>query len=420
MSQYETKRSSFQFGSVEKMLMGENSIRSLGSCLKNLKVKRVLVITDSNLVKAGVVENVLEPLRVESIAFEVYDRVRPDPPILNVEEGTRLAKEGHFEAVLGVGGGSSMDVAKSVALMAANPGSLRDYLGIFRPVPERPLPIILVPTTAGTGSEASFGSVLVDEDGGHVKVQIYNYAIIARVAIVDPVMMMGMPPYVTAVTGLDALTHAIESYVNKNNNPYSDALSSQAIRLIGKGLLPAYRNGRDMKARTRMAIGSTLAGMAMSSSGLGINHALAHPVNNRYNVPHGLANGMLLPYTMVYNADFAPERYADIAELLGEDIQDLSPLEAALKGARRVASFNQEMKIPLSLKEIGVKGEDLFPVAQEVLKLYPQLVIFNPKSMNVVEAHGLYKLALEGQEIWAEREEPSGAKLPFRFPLVGG
>ncbi len=349
MNAYETKRSSFQFGSVEKMIMGENSIRSLGSCVRNLKARRVLIVTDSNLVQSGVVENALEPLRVESIDYEIYDQVRPDPPIRNVLEGTRLAKEGRFEAVLGVGGGSSMDVAKSVALMASNPGTLQDYLGIFRPVPVRPLPIILVPTTAGTGSEASFGSVLVDDDNGHVKVQVYNFAIIARAAIVDPIMMMGMPPSVTAVTGLDALTHAIESYVNKNNNPYSDALSSQAVRLIGRGLLAAYHNGKDMRARTQMAIGSTLAGMAMSSSGLGINHALAHPINNRYNVPHGLANGMLLPYSMAYNADFAPERYADIAEFLGEDIQDLSSLEAAIKGARKVAAFNREMKIPAAL-----------------------------------------------------------------------
>jgi alcohol dehydrogenase class IV len=270
------------------------------------------------------------------------------------------------------------------------------------PVQEKPLPLIVVPTTAGTGSELSFAAVFSDHEAKK-KTQIYNYEIVPLVAIIDPIMMMNAPAGLTAAAGFDALVHAIESYVCKNANPYSEALSAKAIGLLIKGLVPACTNGKNMKARAQMAYGSTFAGMAMSASGLGINHALAYPLTTHHDAPHGTANAVFLPYSMTFNAQEVPEKYANIAELMGIDVRGLAPKEASLKGIELIVSLLEELKVPKTIQDFGVKPEE-FPVfAETILIDYVPLCMFNPRSMNPFEAYELYQNAYNGDRIWKEK-----------------
>jgi len=399
MYDFETPRSPFQFVSPRRMIMGENSIKSLGQVVKGYGVGKVLLVTDKVLRELGVLEPAIESLDLAGIEFDIFDDVEPNPTIENVEHGIEMVKKERFDIVIGIGGGSPLDVAKGVALMATNPGKVNDYLGMFLPVPEKPLPIILVPTTAGTGSELSFAAVYSDH-AAQKKTQIYNYELVPLVAIVDPIMMMGCPSKLTAASGLDALTHAIESYVCKNGNPYSEALAAQAIRLIIKGLVPASKDGNDMKARTQMALGSTFAGMAMSASGLGVNHALAYPLTTHHNVPHGTANAVFLPYSMAFNAEEVPEKYANIAEFMGLETTGLSPKEASLKAIETIVSILEELGIPTTIGDFGVKEDELFSFAELIIRDYAPLCMYNPRCMSPFDAYDLYQNALKGDPIW--------------------
>jgi len=402
MYDFETPRSTFQFVSPRRIIMGENSITSLGQIVKSYKVDKALLVTDKVLRELGALQPAIESLELVGIAFDIFDNVEPNPTIANVELGIEMAKKEGFDIVIGIGGGSPLDVAKGIALMATNPGKVNEYLGMFLPVPEKPLPLILVPTTAGTGSELSFGAVFSDHEA-HKKTQIYNYDVIPLVAFIDPIMMMGCAAKLTAASGFDALTHAVESYVTKNANPYSEALAAQAIRLISKGLVPATKDGRNMKARTQMAFGSTFAGMAMSASGLGINHAIAYPLTTHHNVPHGTANAVFMPYTMTFNAEEVPEKYANIAELMGLNTSGLSAKKASLKAIEEVVRFLDELEIPKNIKEFGIKEDELFGFAEIIIRDYVPLCMFNPRCMGPFEAYGLYLNALNGDQIWTTK-----------------
>lgn len=402
MYDFETPRSTFQFVSPRRIVMGENSITSLGQIVKSYKVGKALLVTDKVLRELGALDPAIESLYLAGIEFDIFDDVEPNPTIANVEFGIEMAKKEAFDIVIGIGGGSPLDVAKGISLMATNPGKVNDYLGMFLPVPEKPLPLILVPTTAGTGSELSFGAVFSDHEA-HKKTQIYNYEVIPLVAFIDPIMMMGCPSKLTAASGFDALVHAIESYVTKNSNPYSEALAAQAIRLISKGLVPATKDGKNMKARTQMALGSTFAGMAMSASGLGINHALAYPLTTHHNVPHGTANAVFMPYTMTFNAEEVPEKYANVAELMGLETSGLSPKKASLKAIEEILRFLDELGIPKNIKEFGIKEDELFGFAEIIIRDYVPLCMFNPRCMGPFEAYELYLNALNGDHIWTTK-----------------
>lgn len=402
MYDFETPRSTFQFVSPRRIVMGENCITSLGQIVKSYKIGKALLVTDKVLREIGALKPAIESLELAGIKFDIFDDVEPNPTIANVDLGIEMAKKEGFDIVIGIGGGSPMDVAKGIALMATNPGKVNDYLGMFLPVPEKPLPLILVPTTAGTGSELSFGAVYSDHEA-HKKTQIYNYDVIPLVAFIDPIMMMGCPTQLTAASGFDALTHAVESYVTKNANPYSEALAAQAIRLISKGLVPATKDGKNMKARTQMALGSTFAGMAMSASGLGINHAIAYPLTTHHNVPHGTANAVFMPYTMTFNAEEVPEKYANIADLMGLETSGLSPKKASLKAIEEVVRFLDELEIPKNIREFGIKEDELFGFAEIIIRDYVPLCMFNPRCMGPFEAYGLYLNALNGDQIWTTK-----------------
>ena len=399
MYDFGTPRSTFQFVSPRRIIMGENSITSLGQIVKGYQAGKALIVTDRVLRELNVLEPAIVSLELAGIEYGIFDDVEPNPTIDNVEHGIEMAKKGGFDLVVGVGGGSPLDVAKGIALMATNPGKINDYLGMFLPVQQKPLPIILVPTTAGTGSELSFAAVFSDHTQ-QKKTQIYNYEIVPQVAIIDPIMMMGCPSKLTAASGFDALTHAIESYVCKNGNPYSEALAAQAIRLISKGLVPASKDGNDMKARTQMALGSAFAGMAMSASGLGVNHALAYPLTTHHNVPHGTANAVFLPYSMAFNAEEVPEKYANIAEFMGLETTGLSPKEASLKAIETIVSMLEKLEIPKTIGNFGVKEDELFSFAELIIRDYAPLCMFNPRCMSPFHAYGLYQNALKGDQIW--------------------
>lgn len=341
-------------------------LQRLPELLKARRRKRVFIVTDPGLRKAGLLEAVSACLISAGLEVAFYDRVRPDSGSHLIEEATRQAKHFGPDTVLGLGGGSSLDTAKSVALMSVASGTLRDYLGLGN-VQDRPLPIVAVPTTAGTGSEVSLWSVFTDDDTGG-KVAIGSVLLYPEIAVCDPELTMNLPPAVTAATGMDALAHAIECYTNNACQPISGALTLRAMELIGRHLRTAVLDGQDRNARYQMLLASTMAGMAMNSTRLGLAHALAMPLGSRpFCIPHGVANAITLPHVMRFNAGAEPERYASVAAALGEHTNG-SPADAAARSVDAVRRLAADIGIPAGLATVGFQKEAIPAVAAEAMK----------------------------------------------------
>lgn len=345
---------------------GFGMLQRLPELLKARRRKRVFIVTDPGLRKAGLLEAVSACLISAGLEVAFYDRVRPDSGSHLIEEATRQAKHFGPDTVLGLGGGSSLDTAKSVALMSVASGTLRDYLGLGN-VQDRPLPIVAVPTTAGTGSEVSLWSVFTDDDTGG-KVAIGSVLLYPEIAVCDPELTMNLPPAVTAATGMDALAHAIECYTNNACQPISGALTLRAMELIGRHLRTAVLDGQDRNARYQMLLASTMAGMAMNSTRLGLAHALAMPLGSRpFCIPHGVANAITLPHVMRFNAGAEPERYASVAAALGEHTNG-SPADAAARSVDAVRRLAADIGIPAGLATVGFQKEAIPAVAAEAMK----------------------------------------------------
>lgn len=357
----------FRYDLPTSVEFGNGSVRLIADRVKQFGGTRVLIVSDPGVVKAGIVERVVEPLVDASLPFIQYADVESDPAIESVEKGIRVAKEGQCDLVIGVGGGSALDTAKAVGLMLGNDGSVRDYIGINK-VPHRGAPVIAIPTSAGTGSEITIWSVLTDRQA-NAKVSVGSVHNCPSLAICDPELTVTLPAHITAATGLDALTHAVESYVNKATQPISEALARRAIELISSNLRLAVVQGDNLEARYGMLLGSLMAAMAFNPTRLGLSHALAMPLGAQFHIPHGVVNAILLPEVMQFNIIGNVQKYADIAVIMsGMSVPaDKTLRELAEDSVGAVRLLRSDVRLRETLSDYGVQETDLPSVAAEAM-----------------------------------------------------
>ncbi len=340
---------------------------SLPDHVRALGGHKAFVVTDPGIRGAGILDPVIASLDRGGIPFGLYDQVTADSGSSLIGEAVDALNASGADVVVGLGGGSALDTGKAVAALATNPGSPLDYVGLHK-IRNRPLPMIAVPTTAGTGSEVSFWSVFTDDER-KLKVAMGGVLLYPAVALCDPDLTLGLPAALTASTGLDALAHAIECYTNNACQPISAALALEAMTLIGAHLRSAALNGRDRRARYAMMLASTMAGMAMNPTRLGLAHALAMPLGSwDLKIPHGLAIAVTLPVVMEFNAPAAPERFAAVARALGEPVEGYSVVEAAVRAARAVRRLADSIGIPKGLSDCGFREGDVERVVEEAMK----------------------------------------------------
>jgi alcohol dehydrogenase len=349
--------------------------------------RRVLLVTDPGVVQAGLLEVPQKALAVEGLTVEVFDGVEPDPPVRVVDACMQMVREKGIDLVVGLGGGSALDVAKGAAALAPNEGKALDYVGIDT-VPKRGLPKILIPTTAGTGSEATRVFVMTDEADNTKKV-VYSNFLLAEVAILDPLLTLSLPPAVTADTGMDALVHAIEAYVSVNTTPFAEILSLAAIRLIAANLPKACAKGSQVEPRYYMLLAANLAGTAFTSGGLGAVHGLAYVLGTEYHLSHGRSNAIMLPRVMEYNLSGNFRKYAEIAEALGEPVTGLAPRIAAAKAVVAVNRLLEIIDLPANLAAYGIPKSDLPKLVAGGLK-QSRLFVPNPRDLTEKDVAAIY------------------------------
>lgn len=354
--------------------------------------KKVMLITDNDLVKFGVAAKVEEVLKGAEIPYEVFSEIKPNPTIKNVLDALAAFKASGADCIVALGGGSSIDTAKAVGIINNNPefGDVRSLEGVA-PTKHRAVPTFALPTTAGTAAEVTINYVITDEENKK-KMVCVDPNDIPMCAVIDCELMMSMPKGLTAATGMDALTHAIESYITPGAWTMSDMFETKAIELIHEHLYNAVQNGQDVVAREGMAEAQYIAGMGFSNVGLGIVHSMAHPLGAFYDTPHGVANALLLPYVMEYNADSpARPKYLGIAKAMGVNTEGMSVDEGVKAAIEAVKALSISINIPQRLSEIGVKKEDLHDLA--VAAFNDVCTGGNPRPTSVEEIEQLYHIA---------------------------
>ena len=349
-----------------ELFFGDGAAAQTGTKAQELGLKKALLVTDKGVLDAGILGDLEKSLKETGIDYKIFSEVEPEPTIQGIEAGTKMLKDFGAEGVIGVGGGSALDSAKAIAIMATNSGKIFDFVG-FGKVPVQPLPIIAIPTTAGTGSEATFWSVLADKTQG-MKLSVGGWNVMPTLAIVDPKLTESLPPAITATTGMDALVHAMEAYVSTNCQPISEGLAYHAMKLIARSLRQAVNHWKDAKAREDMIIGSLIAALAFNITRLGNAHALAIPLGIKYHIPHGEVNAILLPWVMQYNLPACPEKYIEIAKLFGEDTCGLTPMEGAQKSVKAIKELLRDIGIKDGLKKWNVKENELAEIAAKAVK----------------------------------------------------
>ncbi len=376
------------FYSPNKVLFGPNTVKNVGNEVLQLGGKKVLIITDPGVVQANLIEPIKASLDGAGISWVVYDQVKPEPPVACVEEAVARLKSEKCDLLIGVGGGSSLDVTKAVSLKATNDMSVLEMCGLDL-VKRRGVPKILIPTTSGTGSEITRVSVLVN-DKQNVKTVINSLYTLADVAIVDPLLTLTVPPKVTAETGMDALVHVIETYVATSATPFSDILAERALDWIAQYLPMAWAKGSNLEARYYMSLASTVAGMAFASGGLGAVHALAYPVGTEFRLSHGRSNAIMLPHVMRYNLSGEPEKYAMIAHLMGKDVEGFSAMEAAEVSVEAVKELLSIVQISYHLRDYGVPKEAIPKLVDGGMK-FARLFTVNPRDLSEKDVRSIYE-----------------------------
>jgi alcohol dehydrogenase len=347
-------------------IMGNGCLDEAMIAIRNYGFRKALIVTDAGLAKAGVASMVAEKLAMQDIDSLVFDGAKPNPSIDNVEQGLAKLQQGQCDFVISLGGGSPHDCAKGIALCATNGGHIRDYEGVDRSSKPQ-LPLIAINTTAGTASEMTRFCIITDESR-HVKMAIVDRNVTPLLSVNDPALMVAMPKGLTAATGMDALTHAIEAYVSTAANPITDACAIKAIGMISNNLREAVRDGSDLVARENMAYAQFLAGMAFNNASLGFVHAMAHQLGGFYDLPHGVCNAVLLPHVQSFNAMVCADRLTDVAHAMGADIRGFSPEEGAQAAITAIRTLAKDVEIPAGLRELGAKLQDIPVLATNALK----------------------------------------------------
>jgi len=377
----------FNYFSPTKVIFGEGSIGELPMEVGALG-KKAFLVTDPGLLETGLVEAVKRKLG--DLLAGVYSDVPQDSGMDVVDRGAESALSAGADVIVSLGGGSVIDTAKGICIVLKEGGSLRNFQGM-QMLTRLQTPHVVIPTTAGTGSEVTSGAVVLDKDQGQ-KIIIFEYFNTPRVAILDPRMTENLPAHLTASTGMDAMTHAVESYVAQTRNPISDSAALHAIKLIVKHLPLAVSNGGDLAARGQMQIAALLAGWAFSNAMVGLVHAMAHSLGAVCRVPHGLANGILLPHVMRYNLDEIPDLTADIAEAMGAAATEMDISDNAVAAANNMEAFAQSVGLNQRLKDLGVTEDQLKECAE--LSMSDGSIIYNPKMvMDAEEVFSIYRAA---------------------------
>ncbi|EPJ95375.1 MULTISPECIES: L-threonine dehydrogenase [Pseudomonas] len=347
-------------------IMGNGCLDEAMTAIRNYGFRKALIVTDAGLAKAGVATLIAEKLALQDIDSVIFDGAKPNPSIANVEAGLRVLKEHHCDFIVSLGGGSPHDCAKGIALCATNGGHIRDYEGVDRSAKPQ-MPLVSINTTAGTASEMTRFCIITDEER-HVKMAIVDRNVTPLLSVNDPELMVAMPKGLTAATGMDALTHAIEAYVSTAANPITDACAIKAMELISQNLRQAVNDGKDLTARENMAYAQFMAGMAFNNASLGFVHAMAHQLGGFYDLPHGVCNAVLLPHVQTFNASVCAARLTDVAHALGADVRGLSPEEGAQAAIAAIRTLARDVEIPAGLRDLGAKLDDIPILATNALK----------------------------------------------------
>ena len=371
-------------------LIGDGCLNDAMQAIRGYGFRHALIVTDAGLARAGVAAKVAALLQAQDIEATIFSGAQPNPTVANVEAGLALLRDKGCDCVISLGGGSPHDCAKGIALVATNGGHIGDYEGVDKSA--RPqLPLIAINTTAGTASEMTRFCIITDQ-ARHIKMAIVDRNVTPILSVNDASLMLAKPAALTAATGMDALTHAIEAYVSTAATPITDACALQAVRLIAANLRTAVANGQDRHAREQMAYAQFLAGMAFNNASLGYVHAMAHQLGGFYDLPHGVCNALLLPHVEAFNASVAAGRLADVAAAMGEDVAALDAAAAAeccLAAIRRLAA---DIDIPASLSQLGVQEADIPLLAANALK--DACGLTNPRPASQAEIEAIFRQAL--------------------------
>lgn len=372
-------------------LMGVGAHKEIGKQVKVLGGKKPFICTDKGITNAGIADQIAQVVKAEcGVDPVIFDGTQPNPTDKNVHEGLEMFQSKGCDLIISLGGGSSHDCGKGIGIVASNGGNIRDYEGVDKSSKPMP-PFIAVNTTAGTASEMTRFCIITDTSR-HVKMAIVDWRVTPNLAIDDPLLMMGMPAGLTAATGMDALTHAVEAYVSIIATPITDACAIKAIELVAGNLRAAVANGSDMEARDKMCYAQFLAGMAFNNASLGHVHAMAHQLGGFYDLPHGICNAILLPHVERFNLIAKMDRFVDIAVAMGENVEGLSTRAAADLALESIKTLSVDVGIPAGLAELGVKEADLKTMAENAQK--DACGLTNPRCPSLDDVIGIYKNAM--------------------------
>ncbi|ASI93712.1 MULTISPECIES: L-threonine dehydrogenase [Vibrio] len=371
-------------------LMGAGCLKDATDSIQSQGFKKGLIVTDKILNQIGVVKQVQDLLTERDVETVVFDGTQPNPTIGNVNAGLTLLSDNECDFVISLGGGSPHDCAKGIALVASNGGKIADYEGVDQSAKPM-MPLIAINTTAGTASEMTRFCIITDEER-HIKMAIVDKHTTPLISVNDPELMLAKPASLTAATGMDALTHAVEAYVSIAATPITDAVAIKAIELIQAHLRTAVKNGEDLEAREQMAYAQFMAGMAFNNASLGYVHAMAHQLGGFYDLPHGVCNAILLPHVQRYNAQVCPERLRDVAKAMGVDVEGMSAEQGAAAAIDAIVVLAKDVGIPSGIKELGAKLEDIPTLADNALK--DACGFTNPKQATHEEISKIFEEAM--------------------------
>ncbi len=383
--------SNFFFSTVSDVVVGADTSNQLGRIAADLGIRRALIVTDLGIIQLGLLDSAIKSLDIHKIEYSIYSDVIADPPERVVVDAVIAAQAFGCDGVVGFGGGSSMDVAKLLAVLITGEQALSDIYGVDQITSPR-LPLIQVPTTAGTGSEATMVSIITT--GETTKAGVVSRTLLADKIILDARLTVGLPAHVTAATGIDAMVHAIEAYTSKRlKNPLSDMLAREALRLLSGSIVTAVKQGGNLEARADMLLGAMLAGQAFANAPVAAVHALAYPLGGNYHIPHGLSNSLVLPHVLRFNGPVASDLYAEIAPLImPNQILPEDTVAATEMLADHFLSLAADLGLQTTLREMNIPESDLPKLAEDAM-LQQRLLINNPRELDLEDALGIYQQA---------------------------
>ncbi len=381
----------FLYSAVSDVLVGPDTSRQLGDLAAGMGIKRALIVTDPGIIQFGLLDAAIENLKANNIELSIYSDVVADPPESVVIDAVAAAQAFGCDGVVGFGGGSSMDVAKLLAVLIKGEQQLADIYGVDQINGGR-LPLIQVPTTAGTGSEATMVSIITT--GETTKAGVVSRTLLADKVILDAKLTLGLPPAVTAATGIDAMVHAIEAYTSQRlKNPLSDMLAREALRLMAGNITTAVKQGDNVEARSAMLLGAMMAGQAFANAPVAAVHALAYPLGGNYHIPHGLSNSLVLPHVLRFNAPVASELYAELAPIImPNQTLPADTLEVSDALADYFLTLAADLGLPTTLRQMNIPEPDLPMLAEEAM-LQQRLLINNPREVSFDDALSIYQQA---------------------------